>query len=247
MTVVTVIAAIVAVAAALGVFVLILLRDVASDLAKQEARAWLPRLSRKIVRQAAESLPVDQRGILEDMESQLSERSDRPVTMLLFAMRVARDRRLIAAEARELALEASEIAPRGSTVSVGRPLAGAIGAIKQAVTAVRSGVNRVRSGVNLAPMLAVTWYQLRYLLKNRPPHFWVQSMSRLMTLLMSVVIIGVQIGFIHGVSLAFMWRWISGLTIPTVTGIVVAVLLLRLMYGRQIRLLLRGNHHNRKR
>jgi hypothetical protein len=124
MNLATVITAALAVAAVVGAFYSLSFRDVASDLAKQEARAWLPLLSRKIVRQTVEALPPDQQGILEDMEAQLDDRAGRPITMLLFAMRVARDRRLIAAEARELALESAGTLPAGSSVRAGRPIRG---------------------------------------------------------------------------------------------------------------------------
>jgi hypothetical protein len=117
---------------------LVVLRDVVSELAKQEARAWLPLLSRKIVRQTTEALPAHQQDLLEDMEAQLNERSDRPITMLLFAIRVARDRRLIVVEGRGLALESAEAISQKDSVSVRAPIAGAVGTFKQAVGAMRS-------------------------------------------------------------------------------------------------------------
>ncbi len=88
-----------------GLFGLVLLRDVLSDLAKQEARAWLPLVSKWIVRRAVQKLPVEKRDILEDMEAQLAERSDRPLSTLFFAVGVAREQRRIAAEARAFAPE----------------------------------------------------------------------------------------------------------------------------------------------
>jgi RNA polymerase sigma factor (sigma-70 family) len=82
-----------------GLFVLVLVRD----LAKEEARGWLPVLSRWIIRRAVQKLPVGKRDILEDMEAQLEERSERPLTMFSFAVGVARNQRRIAAEARAFA------------------------------------------------------------------------------------------------------------------------------------------------
>jgi len=138
MTLANIVAVVLAVAVAVAVFVLLVLRDIVSELAKQEARAWLPLLSRKIVQQTAEGLPAHQRDLLEDMEAQLDERSDRPITMLLFAIRVARDRRLIVAEARRLALESAEAISQKDSVPVRAPLAGAVGTFKEVMGRLRS-------------------------------------------------------------------------------------------------------------
>lgn len=87
------------------VYLLTGLADVASDLAKQEARGWIPVISKRIIRRVVERLPVEQRDILEDMEAELDQYSDRPISMLLVAMRMADDQLLIVAEARALAVE----------------------------------------------------------------------------------------------------------------------------------------------
>lgn len=103
--------------AVLGVTVsLVLLRDVASDLAKTEARAWLPLISRRRVRRAAESLPSGSREFLEAWEAELDEVADRPVTMFLVAMRIYRSRRLVAFEARQATLEPNAGTSRRSPI-----------------------------------------------------------------------------------------------------------------------------------
>jgi hypothetical protein len=143
MTLSTVVAATLAVAVIVVAVVLLVLRDVAGALATDEARAWLPRLSRRIVQRSVRALPPDQRDILEDMESQLSERSDRPITMLLFAFRIARRRRLIAAEERKLTSESNAPVAYRRPLTVPLPIAGAARLIRTALIAVRASANRL--------------------------------------------------------------------------------------------------------
>ena len=70
----------------------------AADLTKTEAHGWLPHISQKVVRRAAEPLPAEQSDILEAWEAELEDYSDRPVTMLIVALRIAHHRKLIAGE-----------------------------------------------------------------------------------------------------------------------------------------------------
>jgi hypothetical protein len=67
-------------------------------LAKEEARAWLPHISKRTVRQTALALPPEQRDILEAWEAELDEYADRPLSMLAIALRITRDRKRIARE-----------------------------------------------------------------------------------------------------------------------------------------------------
>jgi hypothetical protein len=93
------------VAAALVLSLVRVFRATVVDLLKREIVAWLPHISRRIVRDAALSLPVEQRDILEAWEAELEEYADRPLTMFLLARRIARDRELIATELAAPALE----------------------------------------------------------------------------------------------------------------------------------------------
>lgn len=92
---------------------------IAGDLASSEVRAWLPHLSRRIIHSAAMRLPVEQRDILEAWEAELQEYSDRPATMLLVALRIWQDRRLITREAR-MCLRSHTLAWDGDEANPGR-------------------------------------------------------------------------------------------------------------------------------
>jgi hypothetical protein len=109
----TVIASIVLVAVVVGGVALVVLRDVVSDLAKTEIRAWLPYLSRRRVKEAAQNLPSEHGDLLEVWEAELDEYRDRPVAMFLVAKRIARDRQLIVFEARQAVLEPSGVGTEG--------------------------------------------------------------------------------------------------------------------------------------
>jgi ABC-type multidrug transport system fused ATPase/permease subunit len=221
-TVITVILAFAGVALALAVLVL---RDVASDLATQEVRAWLPHLSRKIVQRSVQALPMDQRDILEDMESQLSDRSDRPITMLLFAFKVARDRKAIAAEARELALEGNASMSQRSSVTVGSPVAGAIGLISQALIAVQAGAGRVRSGAGSALTL------LR-VVGRRMLAFMQFTMS-------GIMLLGFVEVLVRAISWPRGWGWISGSTGSAVVSEGVCLIVVLVFRRQVLRLIMR--------
>jgi hypothetical protein len=109
----TVIASIVLVVVVVGGVALVVLRDVVSDLAKTEIRAWLPYLSCRRVKEAAQNLPSEHGDLLEVWEAELDEYRDRPVAMLLVAKRIARDRQLIVFEARQAVLEPSGVGTEG--------------------------------------------------------------------------------------------------------------------------------------
>jgi len=201
MTVATIITVVVGALVAIGVFVLVLLRDVASDIAKQEARVWLPLLSRRIVRRAVEDLPIQQRGILEDMEAQLEERSDRPLTMLLFAMRISRDRRLIAEEARALVLEPSSSASGGKTISLSGPVAGIAGLVRRGLTTTNSHLNLVRTLVNLVVVLLRSYKAM--LRRN------FERVRLLILIAIPAGIVLVQLVIVHVISVSAIWLWLQ--------------------------------------
>jgi hypothetical protein len=76
-----------------------LLAKVGVDLLSGEIRSWLPHLSRHLVTSASLQLPERQRDLLEQWEAELEEFADRPLAMLIVALRIWRDRKLIATEA----------------------------------------------------------------------------------------------------------------------------------------------------
>lgn len=232
MTVATIITVAVGVSIAIGVFALVLLRDVASDIAKQEAKAWLPLLSKRIVRRAVEGLPVEQQDIVEDMESELAERSDRPLTMLLFAVRVSRDRRRITAEARALALEPSGSVSGGETRWLGAPVAGLAGLLRRALATTNSRLDLIRtllrSPANLAVALLSSYRAAARRLLRR------QRVTRLAAI--AIAVLGMtQLALVHIISVTAIWRWVEAS--PTnwilASDVLVGVILLRCR--RQVR------------
>lgn len=112
-------------AGVLILIVLVLLRQMFRDLARDELKAWLPHLARDRVRRVASKFPPERRDILEAWEAELDDFADRPVTMLLVALRITRSRRLVAAELRAAAVEVADASkPNAALPSFFRPFAG---------------------------------------------------------------------------------------------------------------------------
>jgi hypothetical protein len=75
-----------AVVAALGVLVVL---PVVQSLLSDEVRGWLPHLSRKLVSAAVWRMPPEHRArYREEWEADLATFNDRPITALIFALRV---------------------------------------------------------------------------------------------------------------------------------------------------------------
>jgi hypothetical protein len=90
---------------------------VGGDLLSKEVQGWLPHVSRHIVANAALALPEQRRDLLEVWQAELEDFEDRPITMLLVALRIWRDRKLTAKEA--AAELAAEPAGRSQTGELG--------------------------------------------------------------------------------------------------------------------------------
>lgn len=111
----------IAIAACLGGVLLTFVISVFTGLAVGDIRGWLPHVSRRLVASAARHLPPEMADREEEFRADVGEYEDRPLTMLIVALRIWRDGRAIGRESRRLL--GAEPTPGG--VARRRPVAAA--------------------------------------------------------------------------------------------------------------------------
>jgi hypothetical protein len=116
----------------IGSALLVVLVSVVIGLLTGEARGWLQHLSRRLVTRASDRLPESHRDRGEEWLADLYEKNDRPLTMLLTALRIWRNAR---ASARETPHAAAGKPVRMATpADLGHVQAGAVSATSLGLT-----------------------------------------------------------------------------------------------------------------
>lgn len=80
-------------------FVLGVIREALQEIARDEIKAAIPKLSFGLVRRAAFDLPEGERSIVEEWEARLDDARQRPFQMLRVALAIYRERGQVAAQA----------------------------------------------------------------------------------------------------------------------------------------------------
>lgn len=146
------------------VWILLLLKDVVADLVKSEVRAWLPHISRAIVRRAARALPDGHHDFLEVWESDLEDYEDRPLTMLAVAICIARDRGLIAEEIGQAELKPSltpsppRLRWRIFDVMVVETVRGCAATARTVPSRIATALGRIGGALAVRPLLTAVLY-----------------------------------------------------------------------------------------
>ena len=139
----------VVIAAGVGALMVAIVCAVVKDALTNETRAWLPHLSQRLLDSVANQLPETERERAEEWEAELSDYRDRPLTMLIVALRIRRDGNAIVREVRDAALQreqATTARRRGVAVESGGAIMGAIA----------SAVRRARAGGGAPRALALS-------------------------------------------------------------------------------------------
>jgi hypothetical protein len=128
-----------------------------------EAKGWIPVVSRSVVRRAGERLPLTHRDRIEEWEADLLAYEDRPITMLVTALRIRMDARVIVREALAAVPEAAAEADaspqrpkRRSLTIVSSSLASA-GELARLVQRSLDRSNMIRSLLGTAVSLTMIW------------------------------------------------------------------------------------------
>ena len=111
---------------AIGGALLFVLVGVVTGLLTGEARGWLQHLSRRLARRASDRLPESHWDRGEEWLADLYDKNDRPLTMLLTALRIWRNARASAREA--LHAEAGKPVKMTTPADLGHLQAGAVSA-----------------------------------------------------------------------------------------------------------------------